>query len=205
MIWIGVISMKTRISILVLLFAASVASVAAAQSLGDMAQKEKERRAQVKVTVKTITNDDTSKYRAGSVTTGSVSKPAAENPKAEGQQAASKAEKSDEPVDLQGRPESYWRQTLYDANKRVTDLENGANVITLKIADLQNQFYRESDGFKQQAIQRDLQKTFFEQDLNKENLAKAKQSLQELEIEARKSGALPGWLDGKPPVKNPPD
>jgi hypothetical protein len=94
---------------------------------------------------------------------------------------------------------------MFDARKRVTDLENEANVITLKIADLQNQFYKESDGFKQQAIQRDLQKTIFEQDQNKENLSKAKQSLQDLEAEARKSGALPGWLDGKPPVKSTPE
>jgi len=196
--------MKSRVSLFIVFLAAALVGTAAAQSLGDLAQKEKERREQVKGNVKKITNDDSGKYRAGSVTTGSIPKPAAEGAKTEGQPGA-KTEKSDEPTDFQGRPESYWRQTMFDARKRVTDLENEANVITLKIADLQNQFYKESDGFKQQAIQRDLQKTIFEQDQNKENLSKAKQSLQDLEAEARKSGALPGWLDGKPPVKSTPE
>jgi hypothetical protein len=32
-------------------------------------------------------------------------------------------------------------------------------------------------------------------DLNKENLSKAKEALQNLENTARKSGALPGWIE----------
>jgi predicted nucleic acid-binding Zn-ribbon protein len=110
--------------------------------------------------------------------------------------AASKSEKteSDEPVDFQGRPESYWRRTMADARQKVKDLENEANAIVLKIADLQTQFYREDDGFKREGIQRGIQKSFYEQDKNKEELAKAKDILQDLEKEARKSGALPGWL-----------
>jgi hypothetical protein len=76
----------------------------------------------------------------------------------------------------------------------VKELENEGNVIILKINDLQNRFYRESDGYKQQEIQRELQKAFYEQDLNKQNLAQAKDALTDLEKEARKSGALPGWI-----------
>jgi hypothetical protein len=97
-------------------------------------------------------------------------------------------------VDFEGRPESFWRSSFADARKKVQDLENEANVIVLRIADLQNRFYREDDGFKQQTIQREMQKGFYEQDLNKQNLAKARDALQALEKEARKSGALPGWI-----------
>jgi hypothetical protein len=68
----------------------------------------------------------------------------------------------------------------------------------LKANDLQNRFYKESSGFKQQDIQREIQKTLYEQDQNKANLAKAKEELADLEKEARKSGALPGWMNPKP-------
>jgi len=50
---------------------------------------------------------------------------------------------------------------MADARQRVTQLENEGNVLVLKRADLQNSFYKESDGFKQQAIQREIQKTLF--------------------------------------------
>jgi hypothetical protein len=178
----------------VLLFAGFTA-LSYSQSLGDLARKEKQRREKTGAGAKVITNDDTPKYAGGAITTGAPSTPDKDK-KAGDKNAADKPgkEANDEPVDFQGRPESYWRQTFADARKRVAELENEGNVLLLKIADLQNQFYRESDGFKQQSIQREIQKSFYEQDQNKENLAKAKDQLQDLEKEARKSGALPGWI-----------
>jgi hypothetical protein len=88
---------------------------------------------------------------------------------------------------------------MADARQKVKDLENEQNVLTLKQADLQFQFFREDDGYKREGIQRDIQKTYYEQDLNKENLTKAKEALEDLEKEARKSGALPGWIESRTP------
>ena len=178
----------------------AIASVAYSQSLADLAKKEKERRDEVRADAKVITNDSAAKYEGGAVTT--VTFPSQPSAKAGSERGESETEAqssgakvdSDEPVDFQGRPESFWRKTMADARQKVKNLENEANTITLKLADLQNRFYRESNGFQQQEIQRETQKTFYEQDLNKENLAKARDELQDLEKEARKSGALPGWL-----------
>ncbi|NWG11911.1 MAG: hypothetical protein HXY20_00060 [Acidobacteria bacterium] len=188
---------------LVLVFAAA----AAAQSLAELARKEKERREQVKSSAPVITNSDTAKYAGGAVTTQSLpsdsGKPApgketgAETPEAGVKPKADKPA-DDEPTDLFGRPESFWRQTLGDARKKVKDLEDESRILQLRIADLQNRFYREDNGFAQQELQREINKTFYEQDLNKQNLAKAKAELQQLEVEARKSGALPGWIEGRP-------
>ncbi len=185
----------------------SLAATAAAQSLADLARKEKERREQVKTDAPVITNSDTSKYAGGAVTTQSLP-PDSDKPgqaKEPGAQASEegvkpKADKpsDDEPTDLLGRPESYWRQTLADARKKIKDLEDESRLLQLRIADLQNRFYREDSGFRQQELQREINKGFYEQDLNKENLAKAKAELQQLEMEARKSGALPGWIEGRP-------
>jgi hypothetical protein len=187
---------KTAMLIQTALFIA-LSSAAYSQSLADLADKEKERRQEV-TNDKVITDEEVAKYRSEPLTNPS------DRPEAKpdsGQKAAephetSKSEKteSDEPVDFQGRPESYWRQTMADARQKAKDLENQANVIVLKIADLQNQFYREDDGFKREGIQREIQKSFYEQDKNKEELAKARDALQDLEKEARKTGALPGWI-----------
>ncbi len=185
------------------LLTASMLPVIRAQSLADLAKKEKERREKVQSSAKTVTNDDLGKYKGGAITTETL--PPAQKPESEaGKQDSEAARKttnpaSDEPTDLQGRPESFWRQTLGDVRQKVKDLEREANVLTLKLADLQMQFYRESSGYRQQDIQREIQKTFYEQDQNKQALAQAKDQLQDLEKEARKSGALPGWILPKNP------
>ncbi len=188
---------------LTLIFAAT----ASAQSLADLAKKEKERRQQVKSDAPVITNSDASKYAGGAVTTQSSppdsGKPGEEKDAGAGvpeEGSKPKADKpsDDEPADLFGRPESFWRQTLADARKKVRDLEDESRVLQLKITDLQNRFYREDSGFRQQELQREINKAFYEQDLNKQNLARARSDLQQLEVEARKSGALPGWIEGRP-------
>jgi len=192
-----------QIAAILISFLVATASAAYAQSLGDLAKKEKERREAVKANAKVITNDQTTNYRGGSVTTGTMPMGPSqqESPKEESAatEASSESAKaaSDEPVDFQGRPESYWRKTMADARQNIKDLENEANVLILKLSDLQTQFYREDDGFRQQSIQKDIQKTLYEQDLNKTNLSKAKEALDDLEKEGRKSGALPGWLAAK--------
>jgi hypothetical protein len=201
---VAIMSNAKRIGTLtaVLLLAFAVAGFA--QSLGELAKKEKERRAKLKAAGKTITEVDTSKYKGGAISTteapeapvppsGEATPPTADTaaPAGAGQKSA------DEPVDFQGRPESYWRQTMADARELVTTLENERNVLVLRLNDLQTKFYQEADGFKQQQIQREIQKTLYAQDLNKNELAKAKKQLQDLETEARKSGALPGWLKTK--------
>ncbi len=186
-------------------FLLSSAGIAFSQSLAELAKKEKERREQIKSPGRVITTQDAARFKStGSMSPtvqqpeGTAAKTAAD--KEAPKEAEAKPEKpvSDEPVDFQGRPESFWRQTLADARGRIRDLENEKNVLILKLNDLQNRFYRESDGFRQQEIQREMNKTLYEQDLNKEKLATAKSQLDDLLKDARKSGALPGWLDEKP-------
>ena len=190
--------MKRFAAVLQMVIFLSIPSAVFSQSLSELANKEKDRRQQVKEETKVITNQD---IRPGT-------EPAADSQPSEKQDSKEKetADKApsnapkpdtDEPTDFQGRSESFWRESMSNARKKVKDSENEANVLTLKLNDLQNQFYREDDGFKRETIQREIQKTIYEQDKNKEDLAKAKDALQDLEKEARKSGALPGWIEQK--------
>jgi len=191
--------MKPLLIALTFVFTLAVSAELSAQSLADLAKQEKERRAKVTTDTKVITNN----ARAKEAGTTEAEPPAAKQPDKgvdplDGKPKSDK-QADDEPKDLFGRTESFWRQTFSDARKRVKDLEDESRVLQLKINDLQNKFYSESSGFKQQDIQREIQKSFYEQDQNKQNLAKAKAELQQLEVEARKSGALPGWIDGRTP------
>ncbi len=196
--------MKRILPVSAAILVALTAAAAFPQSLADLAKQERERREKIKADTKVITNQDTPRYKASPITTVTPAptsqKTAAEKPDTEGAAPARPAKANpDEPTDYQGRPESFWRQTMTDARQSIKTLENEANVLTLKLADLQNQFYRESSGFRQQEIQREIQKTLYEQDRNKEELAKARDQLQDLEKEARRSGALPGWLTSGTP------
>jgi hypothetical protein len=194
--------MKSLSLIIVGLLVLVLASSGYSQSLAELAKKEKARREAVKANAKVLTNEQANQGKARVSTTTlppateklGTDKTAAGAEKAAEDAAAKEKPATDEPVDFQGRPESFWRQTFADARKKVSDLENEATAIVLKLNDLQNRFYRESDGFKQQDIQREIQKTIYEQDLNKHNLTLAKEALEDLEKEARKSGALPGWI-----------
>ena len=191
--------MKRLLFALMFIFTVAVAAQLSAQSLADLAKQEKERRAKVTADAKVITNNARAKDAGTTEAEPADQKqpdkavnPADGKPKPDRQA-------DDEPKDLFGRTESFWRQTLSDARKRVKDLEDESRALQLKINDLQNKFYAEASGFKQQDIQHEIQKSFYEQDQNKQNLAKARSELQQLEVEARKSGALPGWIDGRTP------
>jgi len=197
--------MKKSAALWPAIFLWAAVSAAYPQSLSELADKEKARRQEIKDESKVITNAEAAKYSAGPVTTTSLPPAPADKTEPESAknasdtQAASGPVDPNEPVDFEGRPESFWRKAMADARQKVKDLENEQNVLTLKQADLQFQFFREDDGYKREGVQRDIQKTYYEQDLNKENLTKAKEALADLEKEARKSGALPGWIESRTP------
>jgi hypothetical protein len=206
--------MKHIAAILSVVFLFAMGAIVQAQSLADIAEKEKQRREEIKQVPEEITNTDVKEFTGGSISTdSSSSEPAqsasknegeagegdksAENDKGEDEKASDQTKKadSDEPVDLQGRTESYWKETMAAAEKKVKDLEDEANVLTLKQNGLEDQFYNDDDGFDRDKVQREIQKTYYLQDANKENLEKAKKELEDLREDGRKNGALPGWLE----------
>jgi hypothetical protein len=170
-------------------------SMTYAQSLGDLANKEKQRREGIQ-NDKVITAEEAAKYKSEPAPTQLTDK--AVEPKSDKESASVNPPSiadQDESVDFQGKPESYWRKIMAEARQNIKDIENAGNVLALKLNDLQNQINAASDSFKREAAQREFQKYLYEQDINKEKLAKAQETLQNLENEAKKSGALPGWVE----------
>ena len=196
----GVFMKKIAVLLHTVFLIAFVSVSYAQQSLADLAKQEKERREEIKNN-RVITNEEAASYvkEANPSSALMEQQSGTVHPDKRGSEAANKPQtdnpEADEPTDFEGRPESFWRKTMAEARQKVKDLTNEANVIVLKIADQRNEFYRMDSGFKQRGdLQREIQKSYYGQDLNKENLEKAKLELQDLENEARKSGAPPGWL-----------
>ena len=198
--------MKKIVELSMAAFIFVLSPMAPAQSLGDLANKEKARRESVK-SDRVITDEEVARYVSANQPTQEESEqqPGQSEAEESGKKPSADAYKkekdsgNDEAVDFQGRTESYWRRTMSDARRSVKSLEDQSNVLVLKLNGLQDQFYKEADGYRRETIQREIQKTYYEQDLNKESLEKAKAALQDLENEARKSGALPGWIEAKTP------
>ncbi len=186
-------------------FLLATAGAAYSQSLAELAKKEKERREKITAQNKVIKYQEAPKTasEAPQVQTAAP-KSAADKPAKEGEtkpekEAAPKVDPAAaEPVDFNGKPESYWRKAAADARKKIKDLEDEGKNLILQVADLRNQVAAESDGFKQKQLQRDLNNAVFFQNLNETRLTAAKEKLADLLADARKSGALPGWLDEKP-------
>ncbi len=185
-------------------FLLATAGAAYSQSLAELAKKEKERREKITAQNKVITYQEAPKTAPGTPQSQTAApKSAAEKPAKEGEtkpekEAAPKeGAPANDPLDFKGK-ESYWRKAAADARKKIKDLEDEGRNLILQVADLRNQVASESDGFKQKQLQQDLYNAVFFQNLNETRLTAAKEKLVELLADARKSGALPGWLDEKP-------
>jgi hypothetical protein len=157
--------------VLALAVLCTIHGLASAQSLVEVAKKEKERRKKVDAQGKeAITENDLrrgSRLPATSTTSSTASTPAtgaAETPETE----EGPAQPEEDPT----KTESYWRQRVAAVNKKIQDLEARLQSPELN-ADTRG-------ASRRQAAERDL--------------AQARSEKQAIADEARRKGVPPGWL-----------
>jgi hypothetical protein len=174
----------TRIAARLLLPALLCPSLIAAQSLGEVARKEQERRQKNKqagVQAKVITEEELARGGSG--------KPAdkQEDPTTETAPAPPPPAASDEDREQQ---EQYWRDRANAARAEVARLEEAVKELE-KLFLVDGESYVDDSG---KTVIRDL--AHLREIVAKTNrdLAAAKQAVADLEDEARRKGALPGWL-----------
>ena len=158
------------------------------QSLADVVRLSKEARKgqPPKKSLGTITNENLRKGGAAAPGTASAKPGTKGSAVAEARAAApTPAPTYDVPRDLNGRSEAEWR---VDAERRVTELD-------LKSKQLENDFYAQSDGYRRDGVIKPAW------DKAREDLVKARADLEaarkaadDLQEEARRAGAPPGWL-----------
>lgn len=100
--------------------------------------------------------------------------------------------------DLQGHTEAEWRRRAHDAHAREMKAEADVKKIEVEEKRLENDFYAWSDGnYRDRVIKPSWEKAKEELKKAHLDLDQAKAASADLEEEARKAGAPPGWLREK--------
>jgi len=183
-----------------------VAAVALrAQSLGDVAKKEEERRKAVPAGVKVYTNKDLPSVPASAAQPSPDSDKAADADKADastdksadksadkssGDKAADKAAKGAESA----KDQKFWRDRM-DAARLALDRDSGyAEAMQTRINALTTDFVNRDDPAQRGIVERDRQRALSELDRLKKQVLDDRKAISDIEEEARRAGVPPGWL-----------
>jgi chromosome segregation ATPase len=149
-----------------------------AQSVADIARKERERQKSVQSKAVII--------GAGNRT--STTTPAASTPPQAG------SVKPVTPTDASGRDEKYWRAQFQQARDNLKRAEAKAEVLDLRIKDLNTQLLRQSDIYnRENRLGVEIAITQKELDDARKEADQARKKITDLETDLRKAGGPPGW------------
>jgi hypothetical protein len=169
--------------------AAALAATASAQSLGDMAKKEAERRKAIKSPGKVLTGDSIRSVPAPSPVTVPAPAPAA------GGAAAGSAgtEKPKPEVDRKAQ-ELAWRQRIQAARDSLQRSQTFAEALQSRINGLTADFTARDDPAQRAVVANDRQKALAELDRVKNDIVQQTKAIADIQEEARRAGVPPGWL-----------
>lgn len=182
----------------------TVAVPVCAQSLGDLAKKEAERRkASPPAATKTYTNEDLKKLPPA---TDGATKPADKAPAKADDAAATAGDpaKPGDPVKADasttGEPakpakdEKYWRGRITAAREEVRRNEMFRDALQTRINALSADFSARDDPYQRATIADDRQKAIAELARVNSEIEKSTKLIADIEEEARRAGVPPGWL-----------
>ena len=162
-----------------------------AQSLGEIAKREAERRKALPAAVKTYTNEDLKKLSPmPSDTPGKSADPA------KGADPAKPTEiKPDAALPPEAaKDEKYWRGRLTAVKEDIRRNEAFRDALQVKIDALAADFSSRDDPAARAKIADDRQKALAELSRLNADIEKATKQITEIEDEARRAGVPPGWL-----------
>ena len=165
----------------------TVAVPVCAQSLGDLARKEAERRKTSPPAAKTYTNEDLK--RLPPITPVSQTEPTKVEDAAKPVPAKGEA-KDGEPA----KDDKYWRGRINAAKEEVRRNEAFRDALQSRINGLSADFTARDDPFQRAKIADDRQKAVAELARVTSEIEKATKSIGDIEEEARRAGVPPGWL-----------
>lgn len=162
-------------------------------SLADIAKKQKEKREKQgkRPSLGVISNQSLKKDTEADAAAKGGAKPKAKASPA----ATPAAVPISEVRDLNGRSEAEWRRIVAQARGRITGAEAKVSSLEAESKKLENDFYAWSDGnYRDRVIRPAWDQSREELGKARTELDEARARISELEDEARKSGAPPGWL-----------
>ncbi len=167
---------------------------AGAQSLGELAKKEADRRktsgtATKAAPKKVYTNDDLK--AAPPPSPGSVPAPPAKDATAQ-KEATKKAEDAKAPGGEKG--EEYWRGLMAQTREELRRNEMFREALQTRINSLTNDFSARDDPYQRAQLADDRQKAIAEMARVTQEIEALKKKIADIEEEARQAGVPPGWI-----------
>jgi hypothetical protein len=169
----------------------------AAQSLGDVAKKEEDRRKHLKEPAKVLTNKDlnapppTSAPPPAAAPAANAATDAAKNAGKDSKDAKdAKDAKDKEPA----KDEAYWRGRLKSLQQAMDRNQTYAEALQTRINALNADFVNRDDPAQRAVIANDRQRATTELNRLKDQIQQDKKALADLQEEARRAGVPPGWL-----------
>jgi hypothetical protein len=169
-----------------------------AQSLGDVAKKEEERRKKTPEAAKVYTNKDLAPVPTPSTPPAAAPgepAPAAAAPgDASKDKDAADAEKDKDKDKDPKKTQAYWATKMKSLQDEVSRNETFAEGLQSRINALSTDFVNRDDPAQRAVIGQNRQKATAELDRLKKTIADGKKAITELEEDARRAGIPPGWL-----------
>jgi len=169
-----------------------------AQSLGELAKKEQERRKATPPAPKVYTNEDLKKITVpgGTATPDQSAKPAdAKDAPAKTDDAAKddKAKDNKPPADAP-KGETEWRARMTAAREDLRRSEMFRDALQSRINGLTADFSARDDPYQRAQIADDRQKALAELAQVNKDIDTAKKAITDIEEEARRANVPPGWI-----------
>jgi len=185
--------LATVAGLVFLLVFGTAVSAGPAQEKGQEAGEKKE-------TEKKYTNDDLKKWPSSS-SSGSEGRPAVPEGEDAGDVEVEPGQPEADPwdsvgvaTDSEGRGEAYWRQAMTEARAAVANAKKEHDRLQGDMNRNQVDFTAIDDPAARALVHTRIEELFTELSLAEQTLENAEAALRDLEEDARKSGALPGWL-----------
>jgi len=180
-----------RLLIVAALVFIGVAHVATAQSLGDVAKKEEQRRKAVKSSGKVYTNDQLKSDPTPSVpatnATGTPQSP-----------SASPSTPAPAPTPSEDTPdkgdEKTWRKRISDARDSLQRSQMFADALQSQLNALTTDFVNRDDPAQRQQIANKRDSALAELDRVKKEVATQTKAISDIQEEARRAGVPAGWV-----------
>jgi len=162
-----------------------------AQSLGDVAKKEEERRKAVAAAGKVYTNKDLPSVPSPTTPPAAATAEAKTDDASKDNKTETQADTKDKPV---VKDQAYWAERKKTAQGQLDRDQTLSDALQSRINALTTDFVNRSDPAQRAVIERDRQKALAELSNLKKQIDDDKKALADLEEEARRAGVPPGWL-----------
>jgi len=179
-----------------------MSNVVAAQSLGDVAKKEEQRRKTVKSSGKVYTNDELKRDPTPSVpasaSTGTTSTPSASSTPAPAPASSGNNAGKDDSANKDGSAdksdEKTWRKRITNARESLQRSQAFADALQSQLNALSTDFVNRDDPVQRQQIAKQRDGVVAELDRVKKEVAAQTKAISDIQEEARRANVPAGWV-----------